>query len=287
MGVGDPEARKEPLKNRKRRSKYIGPLLIHAPAKLHANRRMPRGVAGPREGEIVLRKVLGIVDVVGVVDKARSKWWDGPHALVLENPRSLKKPIPWMKGKLGLWTPPPELIRRVRRQLRLSSKERAAPAMKKLSMFSWGFSGWGNATPELVAAVDAAERKRGFNPPVFVDIRFKRTGRAKGFKEHTFEDLLGWRRYRWMPTLGNSSIGTRKGKMKIASPKAARQLLDVALEASDRSARVIFFCACESPFATWCHRHQVTELLRREARLQKKSRWTYPSGPVGSLPSAL
>lgn len=136
-------------------------------------------------------------------------------------------------------------------------------------MFSWGFSGWGNATPELVAAVDAAERKRGFNAPVFVDVRLKRTGRAKGFKEHTFEDLLGWRRYRWMSTLGNSAIGTGKGGMKIAAPKAARQLLDVALEASDRSARVIFFCACESPFATWCHRHQVTKLLRREARLRQ------------------
>jgi len=113
--------------------------------------------------------------------------------------------------------------------------------MKKLSMFSWGFAGWGNATPQLIAAVDAAERKRGFNPPIFVDIRFKRTGRAKGFKDHTFEDLLGWRRYRWMPTLGSSAIVTRKRKTTIAAPKAARQLLDMALEASDRSARVIFF----------------------------------------------
>jgi len=161
--------------------------------------------------------------------------------------------------------------------------------MKKISMFSWGFSGWGNSTPELVAAVEAAERKRGFKPPIFVDIRFRRTGRAKGFKEHTFEDLLGWRRYRWMPTLGNSAIGTGKGGVNIASPKAARQLLDVALEASDRSARVIFFCACESPFASWCHRLHVTKLLRREARLRQipldVSEW--PGGQPSARPLSL
>lgn len=112
--------------------------------------------------------------------------------------------------------------------------------VKHLSVFSWGFWGWGTATPQLVSAVDAAERKRGFNPPIFVDIRFRRTGRAPGFKERAFEDLLGWQRYRWMPTLGNSSIGTRKAP-RIACPMAANQLLDVVLEGKDRSARVIFF----------------------------------------------
>ena len=82
--------------------------------------------------------------------------------------------------------------------------------MRRLTVFSWGFWGWGTATPQLVAAVDAAERRRGFAPPLFVDIRFRRSGRAIGFKEHAFEQLLGRRRYRWMPTLGNSSIGTLK-----------------------------------------------------------------------------
>lgn len=161
--------------------------------------------------------------------------------------------------------------------------------MKTLSMFSWGFAGWGNATAELVAAVDAAETKRGFNPPIFVDIRYKRTGRAKGFKEHTFEDLLGWRRYRWMPTLGNRAIATGKRKTDIAAPKAARNLLDVALEASDKRVRVIFFCACPSPFGTRCHRHEVTKLLRREARLRaiplEVSEW--PGGQPSARPFAM
>jgi hypothetical protein len=69
-----------------------------------------------------------------------------------------------------------------------------------------------------------------------------------------------------MPTLGNSSIGTRR-PMRIACPMAADQLLDVALDAADRSTRIIFFCACESPWrASYCHRHRVAQLLRQSAR---------------------
>jgi hypothetical protein len=137
--------------------------------------------------------------------------------------------------------------------------------MNHISIFSWGFWGWGTATSRLVEAVDAAERRRGFNPPLFVDIRFQRTGRAPGFKGDAFEKLLGWRRYRWMRTLGNSSIGTRRAP-RIACPAAADQLLELALDAADRSSRVIFFCACESPGQSLsCHRHMVKKLLSRAA----------------------
>jgi hypothetical protein len=68
--------------------------------------------------------------------------------------------------------------------------------MRRLHQFSWGFSGWGNATRQLVAAIDAAERQRAFAPPMFIDIRFRRSGRAVGFRDDAFEDLVGWRRYR-------------------------------------------------------------------------------------------
>jgi hypothetical protein len=141
--------------------------------------------------------------------------------------------------------------------------------LKHLTILSWGFWGWGTSTPELIAAVDAAERKRGFAPPIFVDIRLKRSGRAPGFNGRAFEDLLGWQRYRWMPSLGNNNIGTRKAA-RIACPTAAAQLLDVALEAQHRSARVIFFCACESPWqAQNCHRHLVAKLAKRWAQRRR------------------
>jgi hypothetical protein len=136
--------------------------------------------------------------------------------------------------------------------------------MTRLQLFSWGFSGWGNATRQLVAAIDAAERQRGFAPPIFVDIRFKRSGRAAGFRDDAFENVTGWRRYRWMRTLGNKNIGTRR-RAEIESPSAVHQLIDLARDAADRGSRVIFFCACESPTGT-CHRHIVSALVRRVAR---------------------
>ena len=50
--------------------------------------------------------------------------------------------------------------------------------MTKTTIFTWGYYGWGNATPQLLAAVDAVETNRGFEPPNFVDIRIRRTVRA-------------------------------------------------------------------------------------------------------------
>jgi hypothetical protein len=49
-----------------------------------------------------------------------------------------------------------------------------------ITLFSWGYWGWGNATEQLVESANLAEKKRGLKPPVFVDIRRKRQGRAKG-----------------------------------------------------------------------------------------------------------
>src|SRR5580693_7440480 len=102
-----------------------------------------------------------------------------------------------------------------------------------MTIFTWGYYGWGNATPQLVQAVDAAERNRGFEPPLFVDIRIRRTVRAKGFQGNAFEKLLGPSRHRWMKALGNKFIQTRTGPhIQIADPTAADELLDVALDAA-------------------------------------------------------
>ena len=53
-----------------------------------------------------------------------------------------------------------------------------------LTLFTWGYWGWGGSTRstrKLVQAVDLAEKKRKHKPPIFVDIRLRRSVRAKGF----------------------------------------------------------------------------------------------------------
>jgi hypothetical protein len=136
-----------------------------------------------------------------------------------------------------------------------------------LVLFSWGYWGWGNATTELIRSVDAAEASRGFEPPIFVDIRIRRSVRAKGFTGDAFEKAVGSGRYRWIQDLGNESVLTGGGPIRIKDPHAAARLLDLALEAAQRRQRILFFCACEFP--KWCHRADVADLVLAEARRRR------------------
>jgi hypothetical protein len=137
-------------------------------------------------------------------------------------------------------------------------------------LFTWGYYGWGNATPQLVEAVDAVEASRGFEPPLFVDIRIRRTVRAKGFQGNAFEKLLGQTRHRWMKSLGNRFIQTRTGpNIQIADPSAAGELLDLALDAVGHKQRLLFFCSCQWPRCEGeiaCHRTTVAGLVLAAAK---------------------
>jgi hypothetical protein len=63
--------------------------------------------------------------------------------------------------------------------------------MVSLHAFTWGYHGWGSASAHFVRAVDALERRRGFRPLVFVDLRISRKVRARDFRDNTFEELSG------------------------------------------------------------------------------------------------
>jgi hypothetical protein len=136
-----------------------------------------------------------------------------------------------------------------------------------LTPFTFGYWGWGNATCQLLRAIDTAERKRGFSPPIFFDIRLKRNVRAEGFRGDAFEQLVPKGRYRWFPRLGNARIATAEDGIKIADPFSSRLLLEEALVYAKRNRRVIFFCACEFPCSCRrsCHRQKVTEFLLEDA----------------------
>ena len=143
-------------------------------------------------------------------------------------------------------------------------------SMNKPTIFTWGYYGWGNATPQLVQTVDAVEASRGFQPPIFVDIRIRRNVRAKGFVGNAFEKLMGPSRHRWMKSLGNKFIQTRTGPdIQIAEPSAADDLLGLALELAGRKQRLLFFCSCQWPMCDGeiaCHRKAVAELVMEAAK---------------------
>ena len=100
------------------------------------------------------------------------------------------------------------------------------------TLFTWGYFGWGNATPRLIEIADAVERDRGFAPPLFVDVRIRRTVRAKGFQGADFGHLLGRGRHVWIQRLGNEASGRRQNgqpysrrAVQINSRKRSRTLL--------------------------------------------------------------
>ncbi len=135
-----------------------------------------------------------------------------------------------------------------------------------VTLFTFGYWGWGSAADKLVQACDAVERSRGYEPPIFVDIRLSRSVRAPAFNGGAFEKIVGPSRNRWMPELGNSAI-REGGSMRIKNPAAAEQLLDLALASEQERKRVIFFCACEFPGveSTGCHRTVVARLVLEAA----------------------
>src|ERR1019366_7841735 len=142
--------------------------------------------------------------------------------------------------------------------------------MNKTTIFTFGYYGWGSCTPRLVEAVDVVERNRGFEAPIFVDIRIRRNVRAKGFVGNAFEKLLGPSRHRWMKSLGNKFIHTRTGPdIQIADPSAADELLDLALESAGHKQRLLFFCSCQWPKCDGeiaCHRCTVAESVLKAAQ---------------------
>ena len=143
------------------------------------------------------------------------------------------------------------------------------PSSRDLTtLFSWGYWGWGTSAPELVKATDAVEAARDFNPPVFVDIRLLRGGRAPGFRGDTFKKLVGDSRYHWIDDLGNAAIRRGRRQVSIKNPAAVDRLLDLALRCRKTNQRVIFFCACQvpgTPAEIGCHRLVVAGLVLEAA----------------------
>lgn len=141
---------------------------------------------------------------------------------------------------------------------------------KGVTLFTWGYWGWGTATDRLIQAIDTVETSRGYQPPMFVDIRLSRSVRAPGFNGRTFEKAVGAARYRWLDALGNLAIQDG-GQMRIKDPIAANTLLEIAKVCALGGQRVLFFCSCEFPGVEGhgCHRATVARLVLETAARQQ------------------
>src|SRR5262245_61800575 len=81
------------IENRSWNTRLRGTIAVHAGFNYEREAALPRGVKSPREAEILRGAIIGLVDIVDVVENHRSKWFIGPFGFVLSNPRALLKAI--------------------------------------------------------------------------------------------------------------------------------------------------------------------------------------------------
>ena len=105
------------IENRSWRTKYRGPLLIQASARLPTKRELTeyrlyakkRGVKLFEEFET--GGIVGMVHLKDCVTSSKSKWFEGPIGWVLSKPKRL--PFVPLKGQLGLFDPPRNVLNRL------------------------------------------------------------------------------------------------------------------------------------------------------------------------------
>ena len=90
------------IENRSRYYKYRGKLLIHSSKKIDPyGYEYLRSIGIIPPDNIPMGGIIGVVSIIGCVDKHSSKWFFGPHGLILKDPIQFTF-IP-MLGKLGFF----------------------------------------------------------------------------------------------------------------------------------------------------------------------------------------
>ena len=84
----------------------------------HLENAVPRPAPDPGLRGLALQDqaerggIVGMVQLEDCVTRSRSKWFEGPVGWVLSKPKKL--PFIPLKGQLGLFDPPDEIIRQLR-----------------------------------------------------------------------------------------------------------------------------------------------------------------------------
>lgn len=110
------------IENRSWSTSFRGELAVHA-TRIQSGWQFPPGIAVPPEQDLVLGSVIGLVEIVDVVNRSCSRWFTGPRGFVLRNPQLLASPVP-CPGNQGIWELPPWIHQAVRE--RASGPEQSA-----------------------------------------------------------------------------------------------------------------------------------------------------------------
>lgn len=98
------------IENRGRTSRHRGLIAIHASKAMpQATYQAACKLFGHGIDPALMHRgaIIGVAELVRVVEQSRSRWFFGPYGYVLENPVEIE-PIACI-GQLGIWTVPPRI----------------------------------------------------------------------------------------------------------------------------------------------------------------------------------
>ena len=96
------------IENRSWRTRYRGPVLIHASLKIDKEACVEHRLDPTK---LETGGIVGMADIVDCVTTHRSRWFNGPYGFVLKNRRGL--PFVRWTGALGLRDAPNRLLNRI------------------------------------------------------------------------------------------------------------------------------------------------------------------------------
>ncbi len=107
------------VENRTWPTRYRGSVAIHAAQQVHQDYAsgsrfslaLPAGVHVPAPDVIERGGIVALAELVDCVTACDSPWFGGPYGFVLRNVRRV--PFIPMRGKMGLFPPPPDIARRI------------------------------------------------------------------------------------------------------------------------------------------------------------------------------
>lgn len=101
----------KPIDNRKWRTTFTGRIYVHSSMTFDQegyqwlkDNHLPEGVKLPAAGDFIKGAIIGEVTIVACVDYSTSRWYFGPHGLILSNAVEYPVIIP-CKGSLGFFVP--------------------------------------------------------------------------------------------------------------------------------------------------------------------------------------
>ena len=104
--------------------------------------------------------------------------------------------------------------------------------MRRITLYQLGILGLGQLSKQVYRSDRRGRSGVRVCPSGLRQHSDQKERQCQGFNGKGFEKIVGAERHVWMKDLGNQAVADNTDRMKIANPKAATDLLDLAIKAA-------------------------------------------------------